>query len=131
MNSSTAQEYDGWRGEPSGRGTWSILSMCLITLILCIWTAVHLNLQGKQPPGLLGKLESILYKPRWMVVGLFAPEILVYIAWSQWLSARMLKEKMEKIRRTVRYSYGSSAINLLTPFLVQSRQTFQHKWTMT
>ena len=117
MNSSTVHEYDGWRGEPSGRGTWSILSMCLITLTLCVWTAVHLNLQGIQPPGLLGKLESILYKPRWIVVGLFAPEILVYIAWSQWLSARMLKKKMQKIRKTVRYSYGSSAINMLTPFV--------------
>lgn len=103
MNSSTLQEYDGWRDEPPSRGTWSIILTCLITLTLCVWTAVHLNLQGKQS---LGKLESILYKPRWIVVGLFAPEVLVYIAWGQWLSARMLKNEMRKIRRTVRYSCG-------------------------
>jgi hypothetical protein len=117
MNSSALQEYHGWRGEPSGRGTWSILLTCFITLTLCVWTAVHLNLQGKQSPGLSGKLESILYKPRWIVVGLFAPEVLVYMAWSQWLSARMLKNEMQKIRRTVRYSCEFSGINLLTPIV--------------
>jgi hypothetical protein len=118
MNSSTLQEYHGWHDEPSGRGTWSILATCLITLTLCVWTAVHLNLQGKQSPGLSGKLESILYKPRWIVVGLFAPEVVVYIAWSQWLSARMLKNEMQKIRRTVRYILvGPRALILLTPLL--------------
>ena len=32
------------RPEPKYRGTYSILSSCLITLTLCIWSAVHLNL---------------------------------------------------------------------------------------
>jgi hypothetical protein len=103
MNSSSGQEYSGWRGEPSGRGTWSILSTCLITLTLCVWTAVHLNLQGNKSPGLSGKIDSLLYKPRWIVVGIFAPEIVVYIAWSQWLSARSFMEEMEKIRKEVNY----------------------------
>ena len=32
-----------WRPEPDVRGTFSILSSCLITLGLCAWSALHLN----------------------------------------------------------------------------------------
>lgn len=40
-----------WRPEPKYRGTYSILSSCLITMALCVWSAVHLNLLGASEPG--------------------------------------------------------------------------------
>ncbi|KAF1355436.1 hypothetical protein BDV97DRAFT_345548 [Delphinella strobiligena] len=33
-----------WHPEPDYRGTFGILSLCLTTMFLCIWTAVHLNI---------------------------------------------------------------------------------------
>ena len=40
-----------WRPEPKYRGTYSILSSYLITMALCVWSAVHLNLLGASEPG--------------------------------------------------------------------------------
>lgn len=62
-----------WRLEPDGRGTWSILSGCLITLTLCIWTALHLNIPEH---GKLGK--QLWRKTKWLIVGLIAPEMVCY-----------------------------------------------------
>lgn len=33
-----------WHPEPTTHSSFTILSSCLITLLLCIWKAVHLNL---------------------------------------------------------------------------------------
>ena len=34
-----------WEPDPSGkRGTWTILSSCIITLTLCVYTSLHLNI---------------------------------------------------------------------------------------
>jgi hypothetical protein len=32
-----------WQPGPEGRGTLSILWSCVLTMILCVWTALHLN----------------------------------------------------------------------------------------
>ena len=65
-----------WRSSPNTRSTLDILSTCIITLLLCVWTAVHLNIS--QP--------ASVWRPRlrkfgWLVLALLAPEIVVYTAW--------------------------------------------------
>jgi hypothetical protein len=59
------------RKGPDGRGTFNNLTACLVTLILCVWTALHLNIpeRGKASTAQLAKRKSV-----WLVVGLFAPE---------------------------------------------------------
>ena len=59
-----------WRPEPISRGTFSLVSTCLITMALCIWTAVHLNIPeyGKSSKQSWRKILCI-------IVGLFAPEL--------------------------------------------------------
>lgn len=59
-----------WRPEPQGRGTWSILSTCILTLSLCIWSALHLNVPEHGKGG-----KQLWRKTRWLIVGLVAPEI--------------------------------------------------------
>jgi len=59
-----------WQPEPLNRGTYSILSSCLVTLGLCIWTAVHLNI-----PEHGGWLQQICRKAGWMALGFLAPEL--------------------------------------------------------
>lgn len=56
--------------EPTHRGTYSLLSSCIITMGLCVWTAVHLNIpEHKKEP------HQKWRKLRWLVVGLPAPEL--------------------------------------------------------
>lgn len=38
-----------WEPQPTRRGTFSIISTCLVTLALCTWKIVHLNLPGVCP----------------------------------------------------------------------------------
>jgi hypothetical protein len=75
-----------WYPEPRGRGTFSILSTCLTTMILCVWTAVHLNIP--EPNG--GTKQSLLRKPGWLLMALLAPEIVAWNAWGQRRIAREL-----------------------------------------
>ena len=59
-----------WTPEPARRGTYSILSTCLITMGLCVWTAVHLNVPGHHKTR-----QQILRKAGWLIMGLLAPEL--------------------------------------------------------
>ena len=81
-NSSSSIGTITWQPEPSTRGTWSILSTCIITTSLCVWTAVHLNVP---PPD--QRLAPFWRKVYWLSVGLFAPEMVAYTAWYQRLAA--------------------------------------------
>ncbi|KAH8701321.1 hypothetical protein GQ44DRAFT_55400 [Phaeosphaeriaceae sp. PMI808] len=58
-----------WHPEPKTRGTYSILSSCLITVGLCVWTALHLNIPE------YGSSKQMWRKIGWLSVGLLAPEL--------------------------------------------------------
>jgi len=66
----------GWHPEPNFRGTFQILSTCLITIGLCVWTAVHLNVpeydkhKKKAWPS-----RQFWRKVGWLVIDVFAPEL--------------------------------------------------------
>lgn len=40
----TARNETVWQPEPGKRGTYGLLSSCILTMILCLWTAVHPNI---------------------------------------------------------------------------------------
>jgi len=67
-----------WHSEPTHRGTFSILSSCLVTMALCIWTAVHLNLPEHRKES-----QQVYRKILWLALGLFVPEAVVWNAWRQ------------------------------------------------
>jgi hypothetical protein len=62
-------QYHSWKPEPLVRGTFSILSSSLLTMILCVWTAVHLNI-----PEYGGAKAQMWRKTGWMITALLAPE---------------------------------------------------------
>jgi len=75
MSNQTATQFHTWVPEPLVRGTFSILLSCLFTLVLCVWTAVHLNI-----PAYKKETEQKWRKMKWLVIALFAPEMVsVYI----------------------------------------------------
>ena len=85
---------DGWVSNPDIRGTWNILSNCIFTLSLCVFTAIHLNVG---PPGET-ELQFWLRKCKWAVVATFAPELVLYTAGKQWFSATRLCKKLNNRR---------------------------------
>lgn len=75
---------DGWVDEPNGRGTWGILSTCLVTIILCCWTSMCPNIPA-QNEGFITQMRDKLHLT---VLALFSPEILSIIPLGEWSSAR-------------------------------------------
>lgn len=63
----------GWVAGPGDRGTWDILYSCLFTLLLCVYTAIHLNV----PPPDDIKFSFWLRKTKWVAIAVFAPELVV------------------------------------------------------
>ena len=86
----------GWVDDPNGRGTFTIVSSCVLTLSLCVYTSMHLNVR---PHGRT-ELQAWIETTKWVVFGILAPELLVYVAWRQYVSAmaldRIVRELQEK-----------------------------------
>lgn len=80
----------GFVSEPAGRGTLSLLFSCLFTLTLCVWSSVHLNL----PKPNEGSLEYTWRYIKWSLLGIVGPELVMWTAWRQFISARSLASKI-------------------------------------
>lgn len=80
---------------PSGRGTIGLLTTCLLTLFICVWTAIHLNVF----PQNASWLRRLVHKLGWALLALFAPEVVVWRAISQWESARGLANRHNEIMK--------------------------------
>ena len=81
-----------WVQEPDGRGTWGLLLSCFLTLVLCTYTAIHLNIQPHE--------STKKSNRRRMLATLLAnvvPEWLFVIALSQWNCARQLQWKLNHL----------------------------------
>ena len=81
-----------WVPEPDGRGTWKILYSCVTTLILCVFSALHLNVGPDREP----TWRWWMRKLKWVLIGVIAPEIILYTAGKQWFSAQRLCKKLNK-----------------------------------
>ena len=82
--------------EPDGRGTISLLLSCLLTLILCVWPALHFNVPAQGTT----TFQSVLLNARWITTGVFGPELVVFTAWRQWCAARLLTHIVGEKRAT-------------------------------
>ena len=87
-SSALHSSYVGYVGDPNGRGTASLVISCLLTLILCVWSALHLNVP-RQNDTILQRFSLYI---RWIITGVFAPELVVFTAWRQWCSAKILSD---------------------------------------
>jgi len=85
----------GFMKEDNQRDTISLLISCFATLDLCVYSAVHLNIPRKAE----GRYRTLFREFQWCVLGLFAPELILYTAWRQLASARQLRFEIENARR--------------------------------
>lgn len=83
----------GWVSGPKERGTWQILYSCSFTLLLCVYTAIHLNIPAKDET----ILRLWLRKTKWVIVAIFGPELVVYTAFEQWFLARNFLKELNEI----------------------------------
>ena len=82
----------GWVSDPNGRGTITLLTSCLLTLGLCVWSAMHLDI----PPRRISHIRLWLLYFKWSIIGVLGPELVVYVAWRQLNSARTLRSEVQK-----------------------------------
>lgn len=82
----SSNETAVWQSEPTTRGTFTILSTSLITLVLCVWSSIHLNLPGFGPI----PLSAFVRRLQWIAIGLFMPEVLVTTARGQYHLAKRI-----------------------------------------
>ncbi|KAK3376814.1 hypothetical protein B0T24DRAFT_719095 [Lasiosphaeria ovina] len=110
----------GWRTEPDGRGTSSLVVSCIVTLTLCVWSALHLNV----PPRDRGLRRRALDKAKWVLYGIFAPELVVATAAAQFIVARWLKREIEADAKARALDTGSGSGSGSNPKHLDS-----HTWT--
>ena len=83
----------GFVGDPKGRGTISLLASCLLTLARFVWSALHLNVPHQSS----SNFDTCLRNFRWFLAGIYAPELVVFTAWRQWVSAKLLGDLVQKL----------------------------------
>jgi hypothetical protein len=82
-----------WQPDPLGQGTWSLLYSYIFILALCIWNAIHLNV----PPSNESSLVGLRRKIKWVLIALFVPEIVVFVAFQQRLTAITFLSELKRI----------------------------------
>ncbi|PHH85438.1 hypothetical protein CDD83_415 [Cordyceps sp. RAO-2017] len=117
-NTSVQKDEPSWESGPHTRGTLGLFFSCVITLFLCVWTTVHVNIEptnemnyrfsklcGFAIPYLsnrdLGKIlvKSWVRKLGWGLVTLIVPEGSMAIATYERRTAKLLREKMNEIKK--------------------------------
>lgn len=87
-------EGSGWVSQPDGRGTFDILQSCLVTIFLCSWSILFLNVSAEQG----GRISSLKNKALWMLFTIFFPEMLTAVAAEQWRSACQSVEDFGRLK---------------------------------
>src|SRR2546430_14520202 len=82
---------------PTGRGTVGLLTSCVLTLFLCVWTAIHINVFPKSISGAI----RTMWKAVWAGLALLAPEFVLWTAMTQFDIAREFRNTRNTILRMV------------------------------
>ncbi|KAH7152567.1 hypothetical protein EDB81DRAFT_647346 [Dactylonectria macrodidyma] len=80
-NITNGNQTHAWVPEPTVRGTWSILSSCIITILFCIWSAVQLNVPPYNEAKFIHVTHTTWKRMGMLLLGLLAPELVTATAW--------------------------------------------------
>ena len=92
FNASSNDRISHWVSQPSYRGTWDVLWTCLVTIFICTYTILCLNVPAPQD----SLLHLIRRRILWMFLAIVAPEIVLTYASGQWSRARQSVELFQK-----------------------------------
>ena len=105
----------GWHSTNCGRGTSDILWSCLATVLLCVWTIIHLpfpcysqfkngqHLTGEPSRSLRNRVIRSGIVPA--LVSVIAPEFLTFTAISEYLRARESKKILGQKKWTLTHGF--------------------------
>jgi hypothetical protein len=119
----TSKQIVGYVQDPDGRGTISLLISCMLTLVLCVWSALHLNVPGPNHTW----AKDVWLNTRWIIAGIYAPELVVFVAWRQWCSARLLQQVINEETRALARGGGGDNDEDGSSYKARKMRT----WTMT
>lgn len=84
QNATASTSREGWVAQPNGRGTFDIIWSSLVTIFLCTWTSLHLNVPAIHE----SYFKRHARKFRWQVQAIMAPEFVVAFATGQKVEAQ-------------------------------------------
>lgn len=108
----------GWVDQPDNRGTMDIIWSCFLTIFLCTWTSLHLNVPASKE----GHWRPVLRKFRWMVFTILGPEFVVAFAAGQRANAKRALDTMRGMgysEWTQRHSFYAN----MGGFVLQARDS--------
>ena len=85
----------GWVPEPNinTRGTYGLLQSCVITTFFCVATSLHLNI----PKARQSTIHRAFTRICWIFANTLAPEIMLTVAMTQYLEARILLRDINEL----------------------------------
>ena len=91
LSNAATERVNNWVNQPGYRGTWDILWTCLVTIFICTWTLLCLNV----PPPDETLIKMMYRRIFWMGFAIVAPEIVLTYAAGQWSRARQSVEAFD------------------------------------
>lgn len=82
-----------WVNSPIMRGTMGIILTCVVTLISCVYSVLHLNI-----PAETGKYTIFLTKMKWVLVTLLVPDTVLVIALGEYMEAIELQSRLRQLK---------------------------------
>ncbi|KAI4199934.1 MAG: hypothetical protein LQ350_004286 [Teloschistes chrysophthalmus] len=131
----------GWVDQPNTRGTYDIIQTCFLTIFLCTWTCLHLNI----PAANEGTWKPILRKVRWMILTILGPEFVAALAAGQRANAKRVRDQFYDLgckQWTLRHSFYANMGGFVlqprdsTPFPIHGLHLIyfvfdgRHSWTL-
>jgi hypothetical protein len=98
-----ANERMRWSNTPDSRGTLTIIFSCGATMIICVWTGIHLNIdpRSNNKAKSVDALPKFFGKATWAIIALLAPDIVLSIALHQFLVALEYWRAVNEIGRNL------------------------------
>lgn len=76
----------GWFSTPNYGGMFDVLWICLSTIFLHCWTAVHPDILAPGTPWRFQLFDRVIC----LLMGVIAPEVFLYLAFGNWYIAKVL-----------------------------------------
>jgi hypothetical protein len=81
--------------DSNGRGTISLVTSCILTLLLAVYTAIHLNINPSKGWWAGQWWPTFREKLGWMLIATLAPELVIWIAIGQLQVARKVVKSIK------------------------------------
>ena len=116
----------GWVSQPNNRGTVDIIWTCLVTIFLCTWTVLCLNVPAK----LDSQVGILCRRLRWMIHAIVGPEFVLGAAAGQYENALQATRRFKELGHpewTMRHAFFADMGGFMlhcresTPFPVNNK----------